>query len=860
VQEQIPSTANTAPRKLDGRSATAGLWLVLLVAFVLRLSAWALFAVNGADLHGDEGYYLNMARSIAAEKGHPGAYRPPLYPAFIAGVLRLGGDVNHVRGFQVVLSLVGICLIFDLTRRHFGQMAGICAGWMAAVAPPLVHYCHFLWSESLTAFLLTLFLWLMTRAGQKLRWFVFSGVVLGLLALTREVWLYLAPVAIWWIAIHSFKQDSRRRWLAAGVFAVGMVITITPWSWRNYRQFDQWVTISTNHWMPITVGNRSPEEVWPYRGASAGSLRRMTDHLDELEKDRLYKEIALDAIKKEQPWWIGKKLLRNTSSLFSLKNQSLRFIGNGWISLTTSSALVLTIYDVLGTVVVVGIGLAGLVMFTGSGLWQLAIAAVSLKFLVHILANATSRFLVPLVPVLAVFAGAVVAAWKSGNLGRKNKARAFVVVVVYLGFALAPIVRSDIRVAKRRPQHNFILVSIDTLRADHLGCYGYQRPTSPTLDDLARRGTLCENFVSPTGWTLPGHASMLTGVSPALHGAIGNKTSISSEITLLAEFFKDAGYTSAGIVNGPYVSAKFGFSRGFDSFTYIKKPLWREHQDAVLKSIKSGSENQPFFGFFHYMSVHLPYNPPAEFEKFTRPYEGSIPTDGALRKVKEQVIAGTAAITEEDRNFLIDRYDGGILHVDSLIKELLESLENSELGPTVLIVTSDHGEHFLEHGKLLHNDSLYEELLRVPFIMAGPDVPVGNRVSEMAGLIDVVPTVLELAGIDIPDYIEGQSLIDRSRQRSRKKRALELLTSMPDGTRMLRGFRSSDTKFIVNLEPEVREFYDLRADPAEKRNLAIEQDTRELEKRLQTLFKTAEPDTPLTEEEIEELKALGYIR
>ena len=845
---------------MDQSLVTASVWLLLLVALTLRLGAWALFAVNAPDLHGDEGYYTEVAQSIAAGKGHPGAYRPPLYPALIAVVLKLGGDLNHVRGLQVALSLAGIWLIFDLTRRQFGHRAGIFAGWMAAVAPQLVHYCHFLWSESLAAFLLTLFLWLMNRSCQKLGWFACAGVVLGLLALTREVWIYFAPVAILWIVYWRLRQDIRRRWWAAAVFVVAMVVSITPWTWRNYRHFNQLVIISTNHWMPIAVGNRSPEQQWFYRGASNRSLRKMAGGLDELEKDRFFREIALDAIEKDQPLWLGKKLFRNPSKLFSVKTQSIRFIENGWISLSGPLAFLLVTYDVIGTLVVVGAGLAGLTVLTGSGLWQLAIGAVSLKFGVHILANATSRFLVPLIPVFAIFAGALVAERGEVRSRRNLKNRSVLVVLIYLCFALAPVISKSDGATEIRRKNNIILVSIDTLRADHLGCYGYQRPTSPTLDSLARRGTLFENFVSPTGWTLPGHASMLTGVAPSRHGANSNGTSINPEITLLAELLGDAGYSSAGIVNGAFLNERFGFSRGFDTYTYIKKPHWREHQDAVLESIASASEKQPFFGFFHYMSAHLPYDPPVEFDRFSRPYDGSIPTNGALREIKEQMIAGNATITQADRDYLIDRYDGGILHVDSLIKELLEELEKSELGPTVLIVTSDHGEHFLEHGKILHNDSLYEELLRVPFILAGPDIPVRKQISSMAGLIDVAPTVLELAGLEIPETIEGRSLIETIRAESQGKRVLELLTSMPNGDRMLRGYRTSDTKFIVNVESSVREVYDLKADPNELRNIASERDTRELERRLRAIVETAQPATPWTEEEIEELRALGYFK
>jgi|GEM_PF-1413727 len=440
-----------APREQDDRSITAGLWILFLVALLLRLGAWALFASQAPELRGDERYYNKVAHSIAAGTGHPGAFRPPLHPALMAVVLRLGGDLNYVRGLQVALSLVVIWLIFDLTRRQFGNRAGICAGWMAAVAPQLVHYCHFLWSESLAAFWFTLFLWFMTRSRRQLRWFAGAGVALGLLALTREEWLYLAPAAVWWIGFQRCKQDTRHRWWAAGVFILAMGITIAPWSWRNYQYFNRWVTISTNHWMPIAVGNRSQGQYGPHRDIDNRSLRKMARRLDPLEHERFYREIALDAIKQEQPWWLGKKLVRNTPMLFSLRIQSIRFIDNEWISLSRSSALVLVTYDVLGTLVVVGAGLAGLTVLTGTGLWQLAVAALSLKFVVHILANAHSRMLVPLIPVFAIFAGALAAGWRNAHLGRKSKIRILLVVVIYLVIALAPMYQRISRVTEPPP-------------------------------------------------------------------------------------------------------------------------------------------------------------------------------------------------------------------------------------------------------------------------------------------------------------------------------------------------------------------------------------------------------------------------
>jgi hypothetical protein len=441
VEEHTPVPDPPVPKKHDKRSLKTSLLILFLVALLLRLGAWSLFSAHAPELRGDERYYVRAARSIAAGTGYPEAFRPPLHSALMAVVLRLGGDLNHIRGFQVVVSLLGIWLIFDLTRRHFGPRAGLCAGWMAAVAPQLVHYCHFLWSENLAAFLFTLFLWLMDRTRHNIWCFAAGGVALGLLALTREEWLFLAPIAAGWIIFQREKQDRWHRWWAAGLFVLAVVLTIAPWSWRNYRYFDRWVTISTNHWMPMAIGNRARGQYGPYPGISNRELRKMSAGLDTFEYERFYRQIALESIVEQQPWWLGRKLVTHTPKLFSLKIQSIRFFEMKWITLSRCSALVLVTYGLLGTLIVVGAGLSGLAVLTGSRLWQLAVAALSLKYAIHIASLAHARMLVPLIPIFAIFAGALVASRCSGYLGRKERNRILLLMIVYLIVVLGPIVQ-----------------------------------------------------------------------------------------------------------------------------------------------------------------------------------------------------------------------------------------------------------------------------------------------------------------------------------------------------------------------------------------------------------------------------------
>jgi arylsulfatase A-like enzyme len=409
---------------------------------------------------------------------------------------------------------------------------------------------------------------------------------------------------------------------------------------------------------------------------------------------------------------------------------------------------------------------------------------------------------------------------------------------------------------------NVILISIDTLRADHLGCYGYHRESSPNIDRMAAEGTLFENAFSPTAWTLPGHASMFSGLAPQRHGATRSETAIRSEVPLVAEILRDHGYRTAGVVNAPFMQAKFGFDRGFDGFTYVPKLEVDRHQKTVLDTLHA-DDGRPFFLFLHYMSVHDPYAPEDPYNRFVGTYEQPIGVDGQrLLKLWRAMDRGEATLNADEVRFLDDLYTGGVLSVDARIGELLESLEQLGLAEdTVIILTSDHGEEFMEHGSIVHTKTLYDELLSVPLIVRGPGVPAGARVRSMAGLVDIMPTVLGLVGLDIPNGLDGLDLADYWHDDSVPRRLLEIETSWIDGTRAKRGIRTPTHKLIVDLEAGTTEFYDLVEDPGETQNLYPHPVAAELEQALQSLEARAVGDeVELTPEDIEQLRSLGYIQ
>jgi arylsulfatase A-like enzyme len=408
---------------------------------------------------------------------------------------------------------------------------------------------------------------------------------------------------------------------------------------------------------------------------------------------------------------------------------------------------------------------------------------------------------------------------------------------------------------------NVVLISIDTLRADHLGCYGDPRGTSPRLDRLAEQGTLFEHAFSPTAWTLPGHASMFSGLTPRRHGASRARTAIRADAPLLAELLAADGYETAAVVNAPFMQAKFGFDRGFETFTYVPKLEVAAHQARVLETLRERG-GAPFFHFFHYMSVHDPYAPEEPYNRFVTDYRLPIRVTGEkMLKLRRAIDGGERTLNQEEVRFLNDLYTGGVLSVDARIGEVLDLIDAEGLAAdTVVIVTSDHGEEFMEHGSIVHTKTLYDEVLRVPLIIRGPGVPSGKRVRSLAALVDIVPTVLGLMGGDPPSDLDGVDLAAHWHDDAISERMLEIETSWIDGTLAKRGVRTPTRKLIVDLETGEKEFFDLTRDPAETENLYPHPDAEELERTLAEREAAASgPAVELSPEDIDRLKALGYL-
>lgn len=435
---------------------------------------------------------------------------------------------------------------------------------------------------------------------------------------------------------------------------------------------------------------------------------------------------------------------------------------------------------------------------------------------------------------------------------------------------------------------NILLVSIDSLRADHLGCYGYGRDTTPEIDRLAREGTVFQNHVSTTSWTLPAHISLFTGQEISVHGVSTDGFSLHPDLPTLAEILKEAGYRTAAFCSSPYMNPAFGCARGFDLYYNIDAERYdfvdtvlpsEEERDRVHQDITSPriaelasdwlAENaaKPFFLFLHFWDVHYDYTPPPPYDQLFNPgYAGDI--DGSDYIHNDRVNPG---MDPRDREQIIALYDGEIAYTDHHLGMVLDKLKELELfDRTLIVVTADHGDEFFEHGNKGHRLTLYEEVIRVPLVIRLPEGGNGTKTVEApSGIIDITPTILDRLGIPKPGSIQGESLLPLiAGETSREDRYL--LAELAPALYALRG---PGVKLLHNAASGETVVLDLAADPAETHSAEItsgpvfDRLQGELETRLRRNRELAEDlrggeageEIRFRDREIDRLRALGYL-
>lgn len=310
------------------------------------------------------------------------------------------------------------------------------------------------------------------------------------------------------------------------------------------------------------------------------------------------------------------------------------------------------------------------------------------------------------------------------------------------------------------PTRGYILISIDTLRADHLGCYGYGGPTSPFLDSLAKRATLFEEAYAPYPSTLVSHMSMLTGLHPREHGVFPPNSVLSPEVELLAEVFRRHGFRTAGFTEGGYMSGRFGFRRGFEVFVARDRAHKRQVEQTFRRGVRFLEGLQPddrFLLFLHTYAVHAPYDAP---DSFREPFWKGAPPAGAILATPPALTRQNALgdrLPQPAVDWLTALYDAGIRQTDEVLRSFFADLERLGLTDEVtIVVTSDHGEELQEHGRFNHTQ-LYREVLRVPLLVIHPDRRTEVRHAGVVQLADLPPTLYELARVKPQGAPTGKS-------------------------------------------------------------------------------------------------------
>lgn len=429
--------------------------------------------------------------------------------------------------------------------------------------------------------------------------------------------------------------------------------------------------------------------------------------------------------------------------------------------------------------------------------------------------------------------------------------------------------------------HVYLLVT-DTTRRDHLSLYGYGRPTTPFLEEMAEEAAVFRNMVSQGSHTIVSTPCILASCYPSEHGITGYSQVLSPHFTLLSEYLQGRGYRTYGYATNPHLGPRSGYNQGFDKYEH--DPDWTHTpasfvNERLLKWIDEDREGgRPVFGFLFYIDPHNPYEPPAEFRRMFDPEWTGDPIADWHQGPDNRPDPPTL------RN-MIAQYDGTIAYWDGELRKLVSALDERGLWEnSIFVYTSDHGEEFWEHGYWGHNRSLYEESIGVPLVISLP-APVkfpnleraSAEVADVASSVDIVPTVLEYLRIMPDPNARGRSLaplVLGTGDPGPERRAYceEILNRY--GPYDLRGLRSERFKYVMTFQYEgARDlddlFFDLEADPGERRN-AIRDLPEEAEDHRQMLaalvkeisgYAPARVDTiSIDEATRERLRALGYLQ
>lgn len=415
--------------------------------------------------------------------------------------------------------------------------------------------------------------------------------------------------------------------------------------------------------------------------------------------------------------------------------------------------------------------------------------------------------------------------------------------------------------APQKPEiRHVLLISIDTCRSDHLGCYGYPLETTANIDAIAEKGIVFENAISPLPYTLPAHCTMLTGTIPPFHGVLDNSDYRLSEANVtLAQLLKEKGFSTAAFVSSFVLDARFGLGQGFDLYdddfeetsTTIGVNQCRGDEttrDAV--EWLDNHQDEKSFIFLHYFDPHFTYEPPEPFSS------------------RFKNVPRLEHVSMRFKQVLFDGYAGEIAYTDHCIGQVIDKLKQLDLyDSTLIIITSDHGEMLGQHGEGTHGYFVYQPAIKVPLIFKLPGISTPQRIAGSVGLVDIVPTVCSMLGIELPTPIQGQDLSPCFRGEPLPYPDRYLFCQSLEPTKYnansLLGVVTDRYKYIRTTRPEL---YDLVNDPDELNNIATQQPDR-LQNMEQALRHILEESTRhkengkagLDEETRQRLESLGYV-
>jgi len=417
---------------------------------------------------------------------------------------------------------------------------------------------------------------------------------------------------------------------------------------------------------------------------------------------------------------------------------------------------------------------------------------------------------------------------------------------------------------------NLLLITIDTIRADHCSAYGYARPTTPRLTRLAREGVRFDAAYAPIPSTGPSHATLFTSRQPLGHGVVANGYALGADRALLAEKLMSHGYQTAAVVSSYPLNAKFGYSRGFESYDQefteadasIPRPKWDGSPLAEPYDRRGGAAtrratewlarrrtDRPFLLWVHYFDPHTPYDPPEPFRT----------TFAAVESSPSPIARDAAA------------YDGEIAFTDDQMGRLIDAIDAAGLAPTTLVVVvGDHGEGLLSHATLEHGEEVYEEAVRVPLVLRFPGRLAPQRILAPVEMVDVAPTAFELLGVmPPPPEFEGVSVVSALETgRGDMSRRVFLQSELqPKRQGNSYAVRAGRWKYIERHRAgEVRsELFDLATDPGERTDLSAGRPEEVSRLRTEVRAWRRRHDRPpapprLTDEDREALRALGYVQ